>query len=143
MSYIKHYTAIVHSIGCVGEAHRKSMIVVSILVPSRFNLFRLSRPKWILDALVSSLMIWFDCLTYCKVFVHIVELNNVTSTLLYWCFLSLDSFLNLCPFLLLLRITFGFYSNVLIKMLSSFVQSILMTADNGSLSHSEGKFSSL
>lgn len=62
MSFIANYTAIIDSIGYAGEAHGKSVIVVSSLVLSRFNLFSSSRPKWILDASVSSLVIWFDLL---------------------------------------------------------------------------------
>ncbi len=45
--------AIADSIGCAGEAQGKSVVVVSSLVLSRFNLFSSSRPKWILNALVS------------------------------------------------------------------------------------------
>ncbi len=62
MSSIENYVVIIHSIGCAGEAHQKSVIVVSSLVLSRFNLFSSSWPKWILYASVSSLMIWFDLL---------------------------------------------------------------------------------
>ena len=49
--------AIVDSIGCAGQAHRESSIIVSGLALSRFYLFSSSRPKRIPGASVSSLMI--------------------------------------------------------------------------------------
>ena len=80
MSSIENSMAMIDSIGCAGEAHGKSVIVVSSLVRSSFNLFKFSRPNRILDASVSSPMIW---LTYCEIFVYFTELNIATSTLLY------------------------------------------------------------
>ena len=53
MGSIKNYMAVIDSIGCAGRAHGKSMISLGL---SRFNLVSLFRPKWILDASVSSLM---------------------------------------------------------------------------------------
>ena len=58
MSFLENYMAIIDSIWCGGEAKGKSVVVVSSLVLSRFNLISSSRPKWILDASVSSLMMF-------------------------------------------------------------------------------------
>ncbi len=55
MGSIKNYKDIIDSIGCADQAHGKSRIS---LVLKRINIFSLSRPKWLMDASVSSLMMF-------------------------------------------------------------------------------------